>query len=415
MTATKRMLPFVLFQTLLTIAAGCSCEEDQVKEDGSNTNWLSYCEASADCEGDGSCICGLCTDTCETDAMCARSERPASCVEPEPASEAGGCAAVVRDAKVKICLPDCTGTEDCRDKSSCIDDACWPDADDIIDERALSPSVVDRDAGSPDAAVDAAEPGYLHGVDVAADLASPDYFQGMDAAMDFSEPIQLPEPETVIGGDFSESSLVGIWQQEASSFWGGSIRLVIERAVDGRGLVGSVSFLCEDERCDPMGPPPPATDPDTGYPPELDARDQDMLRINILPRFDYRIFDARVEEQRFSFWFTNNDLWRDWCALQTPYPVDNGGRLEYHCLPDPKPYDDLSYDSHPQDVADKELLCAADHSVCACGQEACNVSFRGSVRAVDLFIDGDVMGGVFVTDLFDTIPVTLHKMEGPQS
>lgn len=414
--AAHREITVILLSLLFLAAAGCTCETGGV-EDGSNTNWLTYCESSADCSDNASCICGLCTRICTTDEECSTGERPASCVEPDPASEAGGCAVVVRDARVKICLPDCDDSGDCGDESICIRGACWPTNDDIIDIRGESPFVIDNDqagsgsgSGSGGTAAttdpDAAEPQYTESTPAEIDSALPGYLQELDAAMDFSDPVQLPEPETIITGDFTYSSLAGVWEEQPETvrFWGGPIRLVIEEDGGGRGLVGSITFLCDDGNCDPMGPPPPATDPDIGYPPELKAMDQHMLRVNILPRFDYRIFDGRVEGQRFSFWITNNDLWRDWCALQTPYPVENDGRLEYYCLPDPKPFD-LSDVPYPEDRSGKEILCAYNNSVCACDADACGIDFRGSVRSFDLVVNGNVIQGTFVTDALDTIPV----------
>jgi hypothetical protein len=417
--AVHREATVILLSLLFLAAAGCTCDKGGV-EDGSNTNWLTYCEASADCSDNASCICGLCTRICDTDEECSTGERPASCVDPDPASEAGGCAVVVRDARVKICLPDCTSSDDCGDESVCIRGACWPTNDDIIDMRGDSPFVIDNgQAGSgsdgtaaadPDAStadLDAAEPVHPENTDAATGSSLPGYLQDLDAAMDFSLPVELPEPDKVITGDFTYSSLAGVWEEQPETvrFWGGPIRLVIEEASNGGGLEGRITFLCEDVSpvCEERVMLPPATeiDPDIGYPPELEAMDQHMLRINILPRFDYRIFDGRVEGQRFSFWITNNDLWRDWCALQTPYPVENDGRLEYYCVPDPKPFDN----SNPEDRSGREILCAYNNSVCACDADACRIDFRGSVRSFDLVVNGNVMRGTFVTDGMDTIPV----------
>jgi hypothetical protein len=425
--AAHREITEILFSLLFLAAAGCTCEKAGL-EDGSNTNWLTYCESSADCSDNASCICGLCTRICTTDEECSTGERPASCVDPDPASEAGGCAVVVRDARVKICLPDCTTSDDCGDESVCIRGSCWPTNDDIIDMRGESPFTIDNGqagsgsgsgSGSGGTAAttdpDAAEPQYTESTPVEIDSALPGHLQELDAAMDFSEPVQLPEPETIITGDFTSSSLAGVWEAppESTNFGGYFNRLVIEEASDSRGLVGSVMRLCEDGNCNPTGPPPPVTDPDIGYPPELNATEQDMLRVNILPRFDYRIFDGKVGGQRFSFWITNNDLWRDWCALQTPYPVENDGRLEYYCLPDPKPIDP-NYYYDPADVNGKELLCALDNSVCACDAEVCGIDFRGSVHSFDLVVNGDVMQGTYIEGPMETWAMIFVRTAGQQ-
>jgi hypothetical protein len=421
------------FQVLLTIlfivTSGCARSPDS--EGGSNTNWMS-CATSTDCQGQASCICGLCTRTCGTDEECSVGDRPGSCVDPVPASDAVGCAAVVRDAKVKICLPDCIDSSDCGKKALCIRNACWPIPDDIIDMRGDSSFVVVRDgevadsradavrdggkAGSgadasgalypetDDAAIDAYRPGALTGVDAA-----------VDAAIDFSTPVTLPPPETVIAGSFTRSSLVGVWEEDpgATHFWGGPIQLVIkEDSAEGQGLVGNLTFLCEDKSADVCQqevtlPPAAEIDPNIGFPPSLDMIDQYMLRMNILPHFDYRIFDGRVDGDRFSFWITNDDPWRDWCAAQTSYPVERNGRIEYYCIPDPKPFD--ADGVPPDDFSAKEMLCAADNSVCDCNKDNCSISYRGAVNSFDLLINEDIMQGTFITSL-DTIPVVLHRI-----
>lgn len=48
-------------------AASCSPHPES---SGTNTNWLEACDDSAECGDAGSCVCGLCTAACESDADC---------------------------------------------------------------------------------------------------------------------------------------------------------------------------------------------------------------------------------------------------------------------------------------------------------------------------------------------------------
>lgn len=57
----------------LTIASallfGCASQDSTVQV-GTNTSWLMACESTAECNGVGSCRCGICTDTCSRDEQC---------------------------------------------------------------------------------------------------------------------------------------------------------------------------------------------------------------------------------------------------------------------------------------------------------------------------------------------------------
>lgn len=54
---------------IATATLVASCASSRPEPGGTNTNWLMRCESDAAC-GAGSCECGLCTRTCEADAMC---------------------------------------------------------------------------------------------------------------------------------------------------------------------------------------------------------------------------------------------------------------------------------------------------------------------------------------------------------
>lgn len=401
------MMRFVLFLTSAFILVGvtdCAASR-KAPDDGSNTNWL-ICDTSQDCRGDRSCICGLCTQTCETDQACAQDGQPVSCVDPHSASTSDGCAAVVKNAGVKICLPDCTSDQQCDEGFNCIKGACWPIAEDIIDLRidsslelvsdaagsdADKPDPVRTDASEVDAAADASDTPRV-------DSSTP--VQIEDGGITFYEPIILPEPETRITGDFDPSSLVGVWLSQYDDPEPGSIvRLVIQEAPDGVGFIGSITDACFKESCDYIEEPPPkAVDPNTSYPPSIETDDLLSLQTNFYTGFSYSIFDGRVEGGRISFWISMNELWRDWCALQTSYRVQMDERVEYFCLEEPVSID---RDDIPPitDFNAKELLCSANGSVCKCNKDGCTAYYRDAIRSFDMLIDGGVMQGIsFITE-----------------
>jgi hypothetical protein len=356
--------------TLVAWLSACSATTKPNVRD-SNSNWLATCEVTADCKGDGTCICGLCTATCRDDGDCESAGTGASCVRPGDATEEVGCAAIVESARENVCLAECAHDDDCRAGSSCVEGACW----------AMPSTVIDRRDGGD-------EPDPPLGVDTRPDIWA------LDASVDFGEPVAAPVPETELEGELS-ASLVGVWNevQGVHTYWASPIQLEIK--ADGAGRVtGTVAFLCEDETCNPRGPIPPASDPDASYPPGVDVGTYDVVRLNGMPHVPYRMFDARLQGGRFAFWTTNNDLWRDWCSLQTPFPVTIEGRRMYSCTPDARPFSELF---EVEGVEDKDVLCALDWGPCRCTAERCAIDYQGATRLFDLRVEGDSMTGVHQT------------------
>jgi hypothetical protein len=73
------------FRWLLT-AVWCAtlavaCAKSKEPEAGTNTNWLKRCDITQDCQGAGSCLCGVCTVSCADDTTCAALGGPASCTQ----------------------------------------------------------------------------------------------------------------------------------------------------------------------------------------------------------------------------------------------------------------------------------------------------------------------------------------------
>lgn len=74
---------------------GCAAPESSL-EVGTNTSWLKPCDRTAECNGSGSCICGVCTATCTRDDEC----RTGICGSPLASN--GQCGS---PSDERICLP----------------------------------------------------------------------------------------------------------------------------------------------------------------------------------------------------------------------------------------------------------------------------------------------------------------------
>lgn len=66
---------------LICLGVGASCAKTNGPAAGTNTNWLKLCTESADCKGDGDCLCGVCTLSCSDQDACSALGAPAQCME----------------------------------------------------------------------------------------------------------------------------------------------------------------------------------------------------------------------------------------------------------------------------------------------------------------------------------------------
>lgn len=365
-----------------------ACNANSSPPSDANTNWLGPCSEHADCTAGDACICGLCTRACETDEQCARGGAAASCVSPAAEDAENGCSEVVRGAGVRICLAGCRSDADCETDARCLEGACWPRMPAIVSVPDAGPAQDAGRDGGPEAIgrrLPAGTPATVpRGIDAGADLSQ------VDASFDFDAPVETPEPELAIEATADAPSLIGVWVEQSGGGQVMKLRLEIFARPGGEG-VGSVIAECPG--CPLSGPIAPASDPDLGYPVELGVSDQGRLRTNLLPEFPYRMFDGRADADAFRFWFTNNDLWRDWCALQTPYLIEVEGRSQYSCIPQAFAHDLIP----PADNDAKKWLCAYDNSVCRCDEHACAVSPYGSVHTLDLRFEGEALVGLWST------------------
>jgi hypothetical protein len=153
-------------------------------------------------------------------------------------------------------------------------------------------------------------------------------------------------------------------------------------------------------------PPPPATDPNVGYPATVEA----MLANGggtglvgyVAEGFAYPLVNGTLTTNRMRFDVNRYDLWQSWCALETP-AVDGSGR----CTPN---WESESTGSTEDVVCNfinpangqlvpidcgKQIICGI--GTCACGTNSCAPGQNDEPLSFDLSItneraDGSVLG-----------------------
>jgi hypothetical protein len=189
-------------------------------------------------------------------------------------------------------------------------------------------------------------------------------------------------------------SLPGLWAGyiEAYSFPSGSDELEITIASVNRATgaaTGSVRFG--------EGPPPaPPTDGDVGYPAGFNFNQESWL---LHEGFAYTLVDATLTDARFTATFSINELWSEWCPLQTSYPNGNSPEYGYSCVPNwgtmgsnggCAQVDPMTGQPVPVDCG-KLFLCDQKR-VCSCDANQCVVAVQESVT-LDVAIDGAIADG----------------------
>jgi hypothetical protein len=189
----------------------------------------------------------------------------------------------------------------------------------------------------------------------------------------------------------------GRWAGELETGYlpSGSSRVVVdvEHAAVGEPVVASVIF-------GEGGPPPPPTDPETGWPvgidPQLDA-------TPVADGFVYPSLDGTRTGSRISVDLAVTDLWAPWCALQTPHLVAESSD-EAQCLPN-RPWTASPFECYVEGEGDdpdalvdclKLTLCRRTR-VCECtGADGCSPSRTGLTMRLELTIDGDTAMGTIL-------------------
>jgi hypothetical protein len=200
------------------------------------------------------------------------------------------------------------------------------------------------------------------------------------------------------------SPLTGQWVGHIDSyhFPSGSdlVHIFIEGA-DATSLCGSITFG--------VGPlPPPATDPDVGYPPGASLDRNSIAWYAPYEGFNYRLADATVIGNDMRFTIRGYEVWKSWCVLQTSYPSE--GDAAYRCRQQGTPASstesgadggtecfivDTFGQSHMIDC-DKMNLCGGvggSDSVCDCNATGCNAHASRRLHDLNVQFDGNQMKG----------------------
>ncbi len=133
---TERLTTF-LWAVVIAAPALPSCGGRAAGNPGSETHWLTACQADSEC-GEGSCLCGVCTTTCVVDSDCDGVGSSAHCVDSAEAASCGD------SAEPRVCLRACDVEGDCQTEQTTDDPVC-------TDEDCEDAPGTTRDASAPDA------------------------------------------------------------------------------------------------------------------------------------------------------------------------------------------------------------------------------------------------------------------------
>ena len=163
-------------------------------------------------------------------------------------------------------------------------------------------------------------------------------------------------------------------------------------------------------------PPPPATDPNIGYPPALEASYSGGLLIitsYIAEGYVYQIDRGTLVSDRLRFGIANEQLWAGWCALQTTPAgstscVPRAAYLGYVPTPDGtcSYVDTTTSTSTPIDCV-KANLCLSLDSPCDCSAGGpCKLKTDlYDQPSFDVFVTGNTASG---SCTLSTTPPNVH-------
>lgn len=182
------------------------------------------------------------------------------------------------------------------------------------------------------------------------------------------------------------AQIAGTWTGyvENYAFFGdqtSAVTLVLDMNAAGHATFGNSPAL------------PVATDPNVGYPPDIEAGESGAPLIGgPHTGFPFTIQNVSLENSRFQFDVAPAELWTAWCQLQTPIHDELNPQF-YSCVhnwatsagsgggpggSDCMQQDPMTLQMVPIDCG-KLLLCGTS-AVCACTAEGCAVSSIGPVR-----------------------------------
>jgi glucuronoarabinoxylan endo-1,4-beta-xylanase len=124
---SARILVGSWFSVLLgALALGCGSPSHHAEIIDSQTNWLKACQIDSQCEPTLSCVCGVCTKSCDDDSTCTNTKplKGMSCVQSDDPAVVAQCSGA-RPSQPGLCMPRCSDTG-CGDRQMCVAGACTP-------------------------------------------------------------------------------------------------------------------------------------------------------------------------------------------------------------------------------------------------------------------------------------------------
>ena len=222
-----------------------------------------------------------------------------------------------------------------------------------------------------------------------------------------------PPPGGDAGADVPETGGLGPVQSwtgyiENYKFASGSDAVRISFAADTTGaIVGTVTLGNGT-------PPPPATDPNVGYPSDIGGPDATPVPTDhVAEGYTYTMRNVAFNGRRMQFGVGLWELWRDWCVLQTPVPpqgvcdepvcqgscLPNWGSMisadQMHCAqlnPSTDQYEPV--DCGKLTLCQFGMVCVCYGTTCAVRDQGVQLSFDVSVTTDGAFADGSVDGRI---------------------
>jgi hypothetical protein len=200
---------------------------------------------------------------------------------------------------------------------------------------------------------------------------------GNDAVLDGMPPEASPS-----------DPLPGTWVGAIENFTTGDGTGALTLTVRSGPLGGQVTFGSSL-------PPPPATDPDVGYPPGFHVGyGSNVLGVSAViqpyPGFPYSLVNPTFDGQQLRFDVVLAELWKGWCGLQTPLADATDAGVKYFCEHDwavtqqasgCSQLDPQSMQQVPIDC-EKVALCGLTAGICSCTAQACSDYPYASIHVV---------------------------------
>jgi hypothetical protein len=361
--------------------AALSCSPSTGPQVGGETHWLALCTHDSDCGEEGlQCICGTCTKACEGDDACHGEQ----CYDSKSPLLLNRCEDWDSSAAPAICLRQCDDDAACKRGQQCLQGACVPDDEIKISDFA----------------------------DVSDDVS-------------WSEPVAIVSlPDTIEG---APPSMLGTWREvdcepsvPRERELRGCVSLTIERDLEGP-VRGRLQMQLESGGV--LGPFAPVSDPERGYPTELDFSQYGGIASSTQPDVDYRVLGATVFGNKLAFQWNLHDLWASWCQLQRPYRWEVSDRTLYLCVPqDPAQQATMDRGKVQLCLAPRlDMVCESEPCVCddsssqpcilrfcECDSQQCDV--RAVTRSAEVQFSSDGETAVLAVDSgADSPAITLRR------